>query len=94
MDKIKPIETDVMVQAQAIRESSWSAVITHVSEVDAGGNMELVVDYQQDGKTVYPSITISGTPETILDSVKAKGGDLKAQQVQAIQIKVGDIVEI
>lgn len=95
MDQInEAIEVDAQVKAGDIEKSKWTAVVKAVSDVDSGGNMEIIVDYLQDDVVVYPSIQISGTPDNILANTQARGAELKQNKVQAVQIKVGDRINI
>lgn len=89
-----PIEIDAQAEAEEIQQSTWVAVIKAVSDVDSGGGMEVIVDYLQDDVVVYPDIQINGNPENILKNVQTRGAELKQNKVQAVQIKVGDRIEI
>lgn len=94
MPKPDVISTEVQAQAEAIEKSAWTAQVTQVSQVDASGRMDITVDYFQDGEVVYPNVSLSGSPESIVQTVQARGMELKNQKVQATQIRVGDVIEV
>jgi hypothetical protein len=91
--KPMPIEEKIALE-EAIKKSVWKAVVTQVSKVDSGGSIIINVDYYMDKEIKYPNIQINGTPDTIVQNIQTKGADLKLQNIQAVQIQVGDEVEI
>lgn len=84
------------IEAVAVKDQLWRGVVLKVSQVDSGGNMELVFDIidANTGEVIHPTLTVTGTPDDIIQRAQTVAAELKLKTEQAEGIKAGDEFEV
>lgn len=86
------------IEAVAVKDQLWKVKIVAFSEVDSGGNMELVfdiIDDNADKAVIHPAMVVNGSPEDILDRARAIAAELRTKKEQLETLfKVGDEFEV
>lgn len=84
------------IEAVAVKDQLWRGVVLKVSQVDSGGNMELVFDIidANTGEVIHPTLTVTGTPDDIIQRAQTVAAELRLKTEQAEGIKAGDEFEI
>ena len=72
----------------------YTAVFTHVSEVDDLGRLDVAFELRGDSSIIYPALLVSGTASEIIRLVKDKSEELVLQIIEKSKIRVGDVINI
>lgn len=83
-------------EAATVNDQLWRGVVQKVSQVDSGGNIELVFDIidTNTGTVIYPGLTVTGSPDDLIKRARTIATELRLKVEQAETIKAGDEFEI
>ena len=72
----------------------YTAVFTHVSEVDNLGRIDVAFELRDGSSIIYPALFVSGMASDIVRLVKDKSEELVLQIIEKSKIRVGDVINI
>lgn len=84
------------IEAVAVKDQLWWIEVVKLSEVDSGGNMEMVFDIidNNTGEVLHPAMVVNGSPGDIKERARVVAAELRLKKEQAEVIKVGDKFEV
>lgn len=87
---------DEIAEVTAVKDQLWRGKIIKLSEVDSGGNIEMIFDIldANTGEVIHPAISVTGSPDDIIRRAQAMAIELRMKKEQAETIKAGDEFEI